>query len=108
MALGDSPTQQPGLEDEFGSDDEDVLLSELVSTSESHVSTSSASTSSNRTVVAKPKWKKNFRMEEPNQKKTCVVIRRERNGDGTDVARPEAVIQYKRCMNYVDEFDQLK
>ncbi|KAL3266386.1 hypothetical protein HHI36_010563 [Cryptolaemus montrouzieri] len=61
MALGDSPPQQPGLEDEFGSDDEDILLPELVSTSDGHVPTSSASTSSNRTVVAEPKWKKNVR-----------------------------------------------
>ncbi|KAL3283272.1 hypothetical protein HHI36_006420 [Cryptolaemus montrouzieri] len=55
MALGDSPPQQPGLQEEFGSDDEVVLLSELVSTSDSHVLTSSASTSSNQTVVAEPK-----------------------------------------------------
>ncbi|XP_053964120.1 piggyBac transposable element-derived protein 4-like [Anastrepha ludens] len=40
--------------------------------------------------------------------KAGVVTRRERNGDRTEVACPEAVMQYNICMNYVDKFDQLK
>lgn len=39
---------------------------------------------------------------------TGIVTRRERNGVLNEVNCPEAVIQYNRCMNYVDKFDQLK
>lgn len=37
-----------------------------------------------------------------------LVTRRERNGELNEINCPEAVIQYNRCMNYVDKFDQLK
>ncbi|KAL4721224.1 hypothetical protein ACJJTC_000399 [Scirpophaga incertulas] len=46
--------------------DRDVPCQNLPSTAYNHISTTSASASSNQTVVTEPKGKKNFRMEEPN------------------------------------------
>lgn len=67
MVLGDSPPQQSRFEEEFDFDD-NVPLSEFASTyADNHVPTTSASASSNQTVVTEPKWKKNFRMEEPGE-----------------------------------------